>query len=145
MDSVTANFRGEFGGTTGSTSIASRSSELFDLGVVLKGLADRFGLCVVVTNQVTERMKPAWDNSTSTDSDLRPSLGLSWGNVINTRLRLTKRRTMYHEASAMVDPEVVVNVPTARRRIEVEFAPHLARGMGSDFQIREGGIVGLPD
>lgn len=139
MDSVTANFRSEF---AEKGSIAARSTELFDLGAALKSLASRFGICVVVTNQVTSDMRTSDHDFAFQRNELKPSLGLSWSNVVNTRLRLTKLKAFY--GPSVVDSEDPISGPAVHRRIEVEFAPHLARGSGCSFEIHEGGLRGIP-
>ncbi|EFX05979.1 DNA repair protein [Grosmannia clavigera kw1407] len=63
MDSVAANFRPFFGGSssTGSTgeSLAARSLELARLGMLLRSLAQKHNLAVVVANQVADRFDRA--------------------------------------------------------------------------------------
>ncbi|KAI9007778.1 P-loop containing nucleoside triphosphate hydrolase protein [Hyaloraphidium curvatum] len=138
LDSITANFRGEH--SAGLKDLATRGTKLFELGSSLKTLAARFGLCVVVTNQVTGSVKS--EDAPDNGPDVKPSLGLSWGNVLNTRLRLSKRRWM---SAAATDPEMPTAAATVERRLEVDFAPHLAKGSGCTFEIYGGGVRGLPD
>ncbi|CAM1504147.1 Fc.00g017380.m01.CDS01 [Cosmosporella sp. VM-42] len=60
LDSVAANYRAEFErqGTHGSN-MAARSTELVRLGALLRDLARRHNLAVVVANQVADRFSPA--------------------------------------------------------------------------------------
>lgn len=142
LDSVTANFRGEYTASD-KKGMADRGAELFDLGAELKSLADRFGLCVVVTNQVTGAMQPT--NSSDgpwAEESSKPSLGLAWSNVVNTRLRLGKRRLPY---AANLDPELPATGQSIMRHISVDFAPNLSKGSGCLFEIYEGGIRGCPN
>lgn len=60
LDSVAANYRAEFdraatSRTTQSSNMGARSAELVRLGMLLRGLAMRHNLAVVVSNQVADR------------------------------------------------------------------------------------------
>lgn len=60
MDSVAANYRAEFErqGSHGSN-MAARSAELVRLGALLRDVARRYNVAVVVANQVADRFAPA--------------------------------------------------------------------------------------
>lgn len=63
LDSVAANFRAEFesgkGKSGGAASFAKRSAQLVQLGALLRDLASREKVAVVVANQVLDRFEPA--------------------------------------------------------------------------------------
>ncbi|KAL7926648.1 P-loop containing nucleoside triphosphate hydrolase protein [Trichoderma austrokoningii] len=71
MDSVAANYRVEFDrqGSHGSN-MAARSVELARLGALLRDLARRHNIAVVVANQVSDRFAPTITPSTNISSDL---------------------------------------------------------------------------
>jgi DNA repair protein RAD57 len=54
LDSVAANYRAEYAGTQRGQ-MAARSADLTRLGMLLRGLATRHGMAVVVANQVADR------------------------------------------------------------------------------------------
>ncbi|OAA67208.1 DNA repair protein [Niveomyces insectorum RCEF 264] len=83
LDSVAANFRPFFGGgggsaaaaagaagggPRGSTSLAARSLELTRLGMLLRSLAQKHNLAVVVANQVADRLHGTTGAATATVS-----------------------------------------------------------------------------
>ncbi|KAI8955100.1 DNA repair protein RAD57 [Xylaria longipes] len=55
LDSVAANYRAEFERGTGGSNMAARSTGLVRLGHLLRELARKHGLAVVVANQVADR------------------------------------------------------------------------------------------
>jgi DNA repair protein RAD57 len=62
VDSVAANFRAEFerqGVAGGAANMAMRSADLMRLGQLLGRLARKYGIAVVVANQVSDRFGPA--------------------------------------------------------------------------------------
>ncbi|KAL1871582.1 hypothetical protein VTK73DRAFT_2011 [Phialemonium thermophilum] len=59
LDSVAANYRAEFerrSGSSGGSNMAARSADLVRLGMLLRDLAGRHHLAVVVANQVADRI-----------------------------------------------------------------------------------------
>ncbi|KAI1492993.1 DNA repair protein RAD57 [Biscogniauxia mediterranea] len=64
LDSVAANYRAEFergakgGGSSSGSNMAARSNELVRLGQLLRDLARKHDLAVVVANQVADRFSP---------------------------------------------------------------------------------------
>ncbi|KAG8372382.1 hypothetical protein BUALT_Bualt12G0060400 [Buddleja alternifolia] len=90
IDSVAALFRGEFENT--GTELKRRSGIFFKVSSKLRLCARKFGLAVVVTNQVVDVMESSNSlrigNSVSLCSSGRrvcAALGLSWANCVNTR------------------------------------------------------------
>ncbi|XP_067942458.1 DNA repair protein XRCC3-like isoform X1 [Watersipora subatra] len=98
LDSVTAVFRGQ----DECLNMISRSKEIASIGLCLHRLAVRYRICVVCINQVTADMRlgslETW----------QPALGLTWSNLINTRLQVKRQ-----------------NQESLLRTMSVCFAPHL--------------------
>jgi DNA repair protein RAD57 len=73
LDSVAANYRAEFerpgaaGGQTSGANMAQRSAELVKLGQLLRDVARKYNIAVVVANQVADRFT-GHSNNGSTDS-----------------------------------------------------------------------------
>ncbi|KAI5329858.1 hypothetical protein L3X38_029255 [Prunus dulcis] len=122
----------------------------FNISGTLKGLANKFGLAVVVTNQVVDFIGPhdkvngvRLGNLESLDTSGRrvsPVLGLAWAHCINSRVFLAG-----HEQSIEVN---IRNAPSTsmcsqtQRTFHLVFAPHLAYA-SAEFVIRKEGIVGV--
>ncbi|GKF11127.1 DNA repair protein XRCC3, partial [Tanacetum coccineum] len=96
IDSIAALFRSEF--ENNARDLKKRCDLFFRISACLKGIAKRFGVAVVVTNQVVDLMD---DGGTSgvrvgniewlwtSGRRVCPALGLSWANCVNTRLFLS--------------------------------------------------------
>ncbi|BBH01504.1 hypothetical protein Prudu_011789 [Prunus dulcis] len=122
----------------------------FNISGTLKGLANKYGLAVVVTNQVVDFIGPhhgvngvRLGNLESLDTSGRrvsPALGLAWAHCINSRVFLAR-----HEQSIEVD---IRNAPSTsicsqtHRTFHLVFAPHLAYA-SAEFVIKKEGIVGV--
>ncbi|KAI0542171.1 DNA repair protein RAD57 [Xylaria digitata] len=65
LDSVAANYRAEFERGSGGSNMAARSAELVRLGRLLRELARKHGLAVVVANQVADRFSSSHPLSSS--------------------------------------------------------------------------------
>lgn len=170
VDSIAANFRAEFerpvnkrlktegGGSTpiesGPAQMARRGKELVRLAGTLRGLAVRYGVAVVVANQVSDRFAgrvvagggggaggggeggdamgldfqsrwfSGWGEEGEEDAKV-PALGLVWANLLSARVVLRKE----------VDEE-----GDWRRKIKVVFAPWAKSGVEMGFEIVEGGV-----
>lgn len=171
VDSIAANFRAEFerpvnkrlktegGGSTpvesGPAQMARRGKELVRLAGTLRGLAVRYGVAVVVANQVSDRFAgrvvagggggaggggeggdamgldfqsrwfSGWGGEGEEEDAKVPALGLVWANLLSARVVLRKE----------VDEE-----GDWRRRIKVVFAPWAKSGVEMGFEIVEGGV-----
>ncbi|KAI8634117.1 DNA repair protein RAD57 [Xylariaceae sp. FL1651] len=71
LDSVAANYRAEFERGSGGSNMAARSAELVRLGHLLRELARKHDLAVVVANQVADRFSntnPFFSSSSATTS-----------------------------------------------------------------------------
>ncbi|CAL5186825.1 unnamed protein product [Lathyrus oleraceus] len=132
VDSIAALFRSEFDNSR--VDLRRRSSLFFKISGGLKSLAERFGLVVVVTNQVVDLMSEGENGVRignlsemySSGRRVCPALGLSWANCVNSRMFLS--RDEYGESK--------------RRRISVVFAPHLGQCC-SEFVIAGDGVFGV--
>uniref|UniRef100_A0A2N9E2I4 RecA family profile 1 domain-containing protein n=1 Tax=Fagus sylvatica TaxID=28930 RepID=A0A2N9E2I4_FAGSY len=154
IDSIAALFRSDFENTP--VELKRRSSLFFKISGKLKSLAKRFGLAVVVTNQVVDLVGPSEGlnglkvgNLASLVSSGRrvcAALGLSWANCVNSRLFLSRNEEVVGEENGLV---VDVNacggdfVPRrTRRRLHVVFAPHLPES-SCEFVITRERVFGV--
>ncbi|KAK7340865.1 hypothetical protein VNO77_21581 [Canavalia gladiata] len=137
IDSIAALFRSDFENT--GSDLRRRSSLFFKISGGLRWLAKRYGLAVVVTNQVVDviggggaEMRIGNLNGLySSGRRVCPALGLAWAHCVNSRLFLSK-------------DEVVVDgdQPVKTRRITLVFAPHLSHS-SSQFVIKTEGVFGV--
>ncbi|KAI1281773.1 DNA repair protein RAD57 [Xylaria sp. FL0933] len=77
LDSVAANYRAEYergGGSSGGSNMAARSADLVRLGHLLRELARKHDLAVVVANQVADRFSSSAHLSSSIPQSLSPAL-----------------------------------------------------------------------
>ncbi|KAI5333329.1 hypothetical protein L3X38_023460 [Prunus dulcis] len=148
IDSIAALFRSQY--QTTAADLKRRSEMFFNISGTLKGLANKFGLAVVVTNQVVDFIGPhdkmngvRLGNLESLDTSGRrvsPALGLAWAHCINSRVFLAR-----HEQSIEVN---IRNAPSTsicsqtHRTFHLVFAPHLAYA-SAEFVIKKKGIVGV--
>lgn len=150
IDSVAALFRSEFDNTP--SDLKRRSSLFFKISSKLKSLANRFGLVVVVTNQVVDFVGP--DDGLnglrvgnlgclySSGRRVCPALGLSWANCVNSRLFLSRDEVLNEEKSLVdVSDDEYVQRRT-RRQIRVIFAPHLPES-SCEYAIAREGVFGI--
>ncbi|KAI5355885.1 hypothetical protein L3X38_008780 [Prunus dulcis] len=148
IDSIAALFRSQY--QTTPTDLKRRSEMFFNISGTLKGLANKFGLVVVVTTQVVDFIGPhdgvngvRLGNLESLDISGRwvsPALGLAWAHCINSRVFLARHK-----------PSIGVNIRNApstticsqtHRTFHLVFAPHLADA-SAEFVIRkEGPFIG---
>ncbi|WJX25298.1 hypothetical protein P8452_14354 [Trifolium repens] len=112
----------------------NRSSLFFKISGGLKSLAEKFGLVVVVTNQVVDFIEENENVRIGNFSELYssgrrvcPALGISWANCVNSRVFLSKGE----ECSE-----------SKMRRFRVVFAPHLPQ-FCSEFVTSEKGVFGV--
>ncbi|KAL2232817.1 DNA repair protein XRCC3 homolog [Sesamum indicum] len=143
IDSVAALFRGEFENTP--LELKRRSSMFFKISSKLRFYSHKFGLAVVLTNQVVDVMQSSDNlrigNSAFLCSSGRrvcAALGLSWANCVNTRLFMWREEGRVGE-----DCESFERMQT-RRFIRVVFAPHLPDS-SCEFVIRKEGVLGCID
>ncbi|KAK4257680.1 hypothetical protein QN277_007240 [Acacia crassicarpa] len=154
IDSIAALFRSEFENT--GFDLKRRSSLFFKISGNLKSMAKRFGLAVVLTNQVVDLIGGITEglngikvgNLSSLNSSGRrvcAALGIGWANCVNSRLFMSRNEDMIGGGrSGMVGDEEggVYQQSKTRRRLSVVFAPHLPES-SCEFVITREGIFGL--
>ncbi|KAJ1387659.1 Rad51/DMC1/RadA [Sesbania bispinosa] len=140
VDSIAALFRSDFDNTY--LDLKERSSLFFKISGKLKSLAKRFGLVVLVTNQVVDFIEGSSDirigNFTELYSSGRrvcPALGLAWANCVNSRLFLSRDEEVDEDGG-------VYPRSKTRRRLGVVFAPHLPES-SCEFVVRGEGVFGV--
>ncbi|CBI17834.3 unnamed protein product, partial [Vitis vinifera] len=151
IDSIAALFRGEFENTP--FDLKRRSSLFFKISGKLKALAERFGLAVVVTNQVVDFVGQAGGlnglrvgnlgSLWSSGRRVCAALGLSWANCVNSRLFLSRNEEIVGEVTGLggVGAGDTVSRLT-RRHLHVIFAPHLPES-SCEFVISREGVLGV--
>ncbi|KAG5559654.1 hypothetical protein RHGRI_009248 [Rhododendron griersonianum] len=151
IDSIAALFRSEFDNTP--SDLKRRSSLFFKISSKLKSLANRFGLAVVVTNQVVDFVGPDEGLNGlrvgnlgclySSGRRVCPALGLSWANCVNSRLFLSRDEEVLNEEKSLVDVSDDEYVQRrTRRQIRVIFAPHLPES-SCEYVIAREGVFGI--
>ncbi|KAI1297747.1 hypothetical protein EDD11_006986 [Mortierella claussenii] len=160
IDSIANNFRSETtisATSTGATassfrsSMLQRSTDLCEIGLRLRTLADNYGLAVICVNQVTDVFGPeesemsvfsALDDSTKRK---KPALGLAWESMINARIILQRSRLPEYVdqgTSSMREPQRTMSV------IFSPWAPNNSktgpqRNGHCRFKIDDTGVVGV--
>ncbi|XP_028798619.1 DNA repair protein XRCC3 homolog [Neltuma alba] len=154
IDSIAALFRSEFENT--GFDLKRRSSLFFKISGNLKSMAKRFGLAVVLTNQVVDLIGGIAEgmngirvgNLSSLSTSGRrvcAALGIAWANCVNSRLFISRNEeVVVGGGNAMVGEEGggVYQQSKTRRRLSVVFAPHLPES-SCEFVIRREGIFGV--
>lgn len=153
IDSIAALFRSEFENT--GFDLKRRSSLFFKISGNLKSLAIRFGLAVVLTNQVVDLISGAAEgvngirvgNLSSLSSSGRrvcAALGIAWANCVNSRLFMSRNEEVVVGGSSLADEEEggAYQQSKSRRRLSVVFAPHLPES-SCEFVITREGVFGV--
>ncbi|KMS97975.1 hypothetical protein BVRB_4g096940 [Beta vulgaris subsp. vulgaris] len=151
IDSIAAIFRSEFGNTPAE--MKARSSFFFKISGRLRALAQKFGLAVVLTNQVVDFVGSNEGINGLQIGNLAclytsgrrvcPALGLSWANCVNTRLFISRSEEVPGERSGFVEEDGSSSVSLrSRRYIHVLFAPHLPPS-SCEFTILREGVFGV--
>jgi DNA repair protein RAD57 len=134
LDSVTANYRGEFDRVTTSSQkpgaqMAQRSKDLRKLAGTLKDLAIRKNVAVVAVNQVLDAFKRSSSQAVNSSQEeellaldyqakwfdglmeetlmegtKRPALGLVWTNLITSRIMLVRDNPMQTRIKLVFSP-----------------------------------------
>jgi DNA-repair protein XRCC3 len=147
IDSIAALFRSEFENTPAE--LKRRSSLFFKISGKLKSLAERFGLAVVVTNQIVDLVVPEGVNGLRVGNLARlyssgrrvcPALGLAWANCVNSRLFLSRNEEIEKEENRLADSNHLST--RTRRQLHVVFAPHLPAA-SCEFVITREGVFGV--
>ncbi|KAK9705827.1 hypothetical protein RND81_07G085000 [Saponaria officinalis] len=151
IDSIAAVFRSEFENTPAD--LKRRSSFFFKIAGRLKELAEKFGLAVVVTNQVVDFVGSNDGINGLRIGNLRyfytsgrrvcAALGLAWANCVNTRLFISRSDVVLGERSGLIEEDGSYSVCVrSRRHIHVVFAPHLPPSF-CEFTILREGVCGI--
>ncbi|KAG0336776.1 DNA repair protein xrcc3 [Podila humilis] len=168
IDSITNNFRSELtvpvgdstsgshgAGTSLRTSMLQRSTDICEIGIRLRALADEYALTVVCVNQVTDVFKPESRSSSYMTRQLpvstnrrsglwkpeggdrkKPALGLVWENTINARVMLQRTRVVEQDMDGLGSaPEL-----EPHRSMLVMFSP--SGWAASDGAVEDGRIGG---
>ncbi|KAM7472792.1 hypothetical protein LguiA_010975 [Lonicera macranthoides] len=134
IDSIAALFRSEFENTP--CDLKRRAGLFFKISGKLKALAKRFGLAIVITNQVVDLVGSSEGingmrigNLSALYSSGRrvcPALGLSWANCVNSRLFLSRNEVIIGEDNGLGDVGTGDFVSRqTKRELHVVFSPHL--------------------
>ncbi|XP_070843555.1 DNA repair protein XRCC3 [Chaetodon trifascialis] len=129
VDSVAALFRSEFQ----AADWLERTKQLLAFSSTLHHLSQEFTTPVLCINQVTDVFNSSDDSLGPLTSSVSPALGLAWANQVMVRLMIRRLQA----AVARGDQR------SALRRLEVVFAPHLARD-GRDVAVWREGVRGIP-
>ncbi|XP_041660944.1 DNA repair protein XRCC3 isoform X1 [Cheilinus undulatus] len=144
IDSVAALFRSEFQ----ASDWLERNRQLISFSSKLHQLSQEYDIPVLCVNQVTDVFSTSDDTlgySTQSNADMEfltvniplsssvsPALGLAWANQVTVRLMMQRlQRTVSHG-----------DQQSALRRLEVVFAPHLARD-GQEAAVWREGVRGV--
>ncbi|XP_076611931.1 DNA repair protein XRCC3 [Chaetodon auriga] len=129
VDSVAALFRSEFQ----AADWLERTKQLLAFSSTLHHLSQEFTTPVLCINQVTDVFNSSDDSLGPLSSNVSPALGLAWANQVMVRLMIRRLQA----AVARGDQH------SALRRLEVVFAPHLARDE-RDVAVWREGVRGIP-
>ncbi|TKS65083.1 DNA repair protein XRCC3 X-ray repair cross-complementing protein 3 [Collichthys lucidus] len=130
VDSVAALFRCEFQ----AADWLERTKQLLSFSSTLHHLSLEFTTPVLCINQVTNVFDSSGDSLGPLSSNVSPALGLAWANQVMVRLMMRR----LHMTVARGDQCSVL------RRLEVMFAPHLARD-GRNVAVWREGVQGVSD
>lgn len=140
IDSIASLFRIEYN----ISNSPERTRILFDITATLKWISATNNTLILVTNQATANMSSFSTNS----NDWIPSLGYSWSNCINIRMRVTKT-SLKHQISTLdtpirTTPDEKHNFPSVVpvRTIYVEISP-IKQNARTEFYIDNSGVHGL--
>lgn len=130
IDSVAALFRSEFQ----ASDWLERTRQLLTVSSTLQHLSHEFNTPVLCVNQVTDVFDTSDHSLRPLSSNVSPALGLAWANQVMVRLMMLRLQGTVARG----------NQSSALRRLEVVFAPHLARD-GRDAAVWREGIRGVTD
>ncbi|XP_054617647.1 DNA repair protein XRCC3 isoform X3 [Dunckerocampus dactyliophorus] len=128
VDSVASLFRSEFG----VADWMERTRQLLTVSSMLHYLSHEFNTAVLCINQVTDIFSSSEEYLGPSYSTVCPALGLAWANQVMVRLMMRR----LHMTVTKGDQD------SSLRRLEVVFAPHLAR-TGQDAAVWKEGVQGV--
>lgn len=123
---------------------AQRSQDLFTIAAQLKYISDRFGVGIVVLNQVTatNSMPMAGRRIGSGGLVLVPALGLTWSNCVNHRYILSRVEEQLNRGSEGEQGDNGgSSVTKFVRKIRVYCSPRFSTTTEAKFQISGCGVV----
>ncbi|CAL4063014.1 unnamed protein product [Meganyctiphanes norvegica] len=132
IDSIAAVFRVEEAGED------SRYKTLQTLGYRLHKLAMTYNVAVLAINQVTSALSA--HNFFGIEGDIVPALGLSWANLVTTRLMISKTNKCFR-----VNKRLNGNLDTREyriRKIQVISCPWLSKA-SCNYLVTEDGVEDL--
>ncbi|KAM9356105.1 DNA repair protein XRCC3 [Pholidichthys leucotaenia] len=128
VDSAAALFRSEFQ----ADDWLERNRQLLAFSSTLHHLSEEFNTPVLCINQVTDVFSQSDNSLGPSSSTVSPALGLAWANQVTVRLMMRRLQGTVTRG----------NQTSALRRLEVVFAPHLARD-GQDAAVWREGVCGV--
>ncbi|XP_044024577.1 DNA repair protein XRCC3 [Siniperca chuatsi] len=128
VDSVAALFRSEFQ----AADWLERTKQLLTFSSTLHHLSHEFTTPVLCINQVTDVFSSSDHRLGPLSSSVSPALGLAWANQVMVRLMMRRLQVIVARGDQR----------SALRRLEVVFAPHLARD-GRDAAVWREGVQGV--
>ncbi|KAM6991957.1 DNA repair protein XRCC3 [Tautogolabrus adspersus] len=128
VDSVAALFRCEFQ----PSDWMERNKQLISFSSKLHQLGHEYNTPVLCVNQVTDVFSGSDDSLGPLSSSVSPALGLAWANQVMVRLMMRRLQRTVSQGDQH----------STLRRLEVVFAPHLARD-GRDAAVWREGVRGL--
>ncbi|XP_071323726.1 DNA repair protein XRCC3 [Trachinotus anak] len=128
VDSVAALFRSEFQ----ADDWLERNKQLLTFSSTLHHLSQEFTIPVLCINQVTDVFNRGDHSLGPLSSNVSPALGLAWANQVMIRLMMRRLQGTIARGDQS----------STLRRLEVVFAPHLARD-GRDAAVWREGVRGV--
>eukprot|EP00873_Tetraselmis_striata_P019913 jgi/Tetstr1/440177/TSEL_028529.t2 len=123
--------------------LTQRSQQMFQVSALMKEIASKYQVAVVVANQVVanindigSRNAKLWHPSLpqSSGKHVLPALGLAWANCVDTRLFFCR----------LDDAGAHGQHGAGGRRLQVVYSPNLAPSY-CHYEISESGLRGIPD
>ncbi|XP_038161270.1 DNA repair protein XRCC3 [Cyprinodon tularosa] len=130
VDSVAALFRCEFQ----ADDWLERNKQLLCFSSMLHKLSQDFTTPVLCINQVTDLFNQSGSGLSAPSSSVSPALGLAWANQVLVRLMMRR----------LQGTVVRGDQSSVLRRLDVVFAPHLARD-SRDIGVWKEGLHGVLD
>ncbi|XP_075872628.1 DNA repair protein XRCC3 [Nelusetta ayraudi] len=128
VDSLAALLRCEFQ----ASDWMEKTKQMLTVASALHRLSQEFSTPVLCINQVTDVFDASDSSFGPASSSVSPALGLAWANQVTVRLMMRRFQTEVARGDQR----------SALRRLEVVFAPHLARD-GRDAGVWREGVRGL--
>lgn len=136
VDSIASMFRGVYENCR--SGLIRRSSILFKMASKLKLIGRKYGVAVVVTNQVTDLFDSGINNRIGNATIMETSgrhvcasLGLSWASCVNTRLFMSRSADIENAEGSQI----------IQKSLRVILAAHLP-DCSSNFEITVDGVIG---